>query len=85
MYFANTNGLVGTFMIMFSLAMISVTIIILLYGLSLNHIIKHKDIERRKIWILVSLVPLVGSAIYFMYVLVPHNRAHPYISNESKK
>jgi hypothetical protein len=80
MYFAtNTNGVVGTFMIMLSLVMIAGTVTILLYVLSLQHVIKHKDVPRRKRWLLVSLVPLIGSALYFIAILVPYNRAHPYI------
>ncbi len=80
MYFAaNTNGQLGTLMIMLSLVTIAGTVIILLYVLSLQHVVKHKDVKRRKIWLIVSLIPLIGSALYFMSVLVPYNRAHPYI------
>ena len=85
MYFAtNTNGLVGTFMIMWALGMIVVTVGILLFGLSLHHAITHKDITNRNLWLVVIFIPILGSALYFMQVLVPYNRAHPYIPPKNK-
>ena len=79
MYFANnTNGLVGTFMIMWALGMMLLTVGLILFGLSIHHAITHKDIKSRSIWLIVIFIPILGSALYFMQVLVPYNRAHPY-------
>ena len=85
MYLAtNTNGLVGTFMIMWALGMMVVTIGLVLFGLSLIHAIQHKDIANRSLWLsVVILLPLIGSALYFMAILVPYNRTHPYVPKKS--
>ena len=85
MYLAstNTNGLVGTFMIMWALGMMTVTIGLVLFGVSLHHALNHKDIANRSIWLAVIFIPILGSALYFMQVLVPYNRAHPYIPKKS--
>lgn len=81
MYLAtNTNGLVGTFMIMWALGMMVVTIGLVLFGLSLHHALTHKDITNRSLWLVVIFIPILGSALYFMQVLVPYNRAHPYVA-----
>jgi len=85
MYFAaNTNGLVGTFMIMWALGMMLLTVGLLLFGLSLHHAITHKDIDNRSLWLVVIFIPLLGSALYFMQVLVPYNRSRPYIRLKNK-
>lgn len=81
MYFAtNTNGLVGTFMIVWALGMMVVTIGLVLFGLSLHHALTHKDITNRSLWLVVIFIPILGSALYFMQVLVPYNRTHPYVA-----
>ena len=87
MYFAatNTNGLVGTFMIMWALGMMTLTVSLVLFGLSLHHALTHKDITHRNLWLAVIFIPLLGSALYFTQVLVPYNRAHPYVPKKAVK
>lgn len=86
MYFAtNTNGLVGTFMIMWALGMMAVTVGLVLFGLSLHHALTHKDITNRRLWLVVMFLPLLGPALYYMVILVPYTRSHPYIRPRTKK
>ena len=86
MHFAtNTNGIVGTFMIMWAIVMIGASVTLILYVLTIFHILKHHDVVKRWLWLsVIILFPIVGSAIYFIAVLVPYNREHPYIPKPSK-
>ena len=85
MYLATTktNGLVGTFMIMWALGMMVLTVGLVLFGLSLHHALTHKDVTNRGLWLVVIFVPILGPALYFMAILVPYNRTHPYIPKKS--
>jgi hypothetical protein len=81
MYFAsNTNGLVGSFMLLWALGMLAVTVSLVIWGLSLWHVIAHKDVPNRTPWIFVIIfIPLLGAVFYYFGTLLPYNRAHPYI------
>ncbi len=81
----NTNGLVGTFMIMWAITMLAVSVTLVLMVLSIIHVLQHQDVKHRWLWLAaIILLPLIGAAIYFLVVLIPYNREHPYIPPKTK-
>lgn len=75
-----TNGLIGSLMLVWAIGMLGLTICLVIWGVSLWHVITFHDVPNRRRWMsIVMFVPIIGAAIYYLFALLPYNRTHPYI------
>lgn len=75
-----TNGFLGGVMLAWAIAMLGLTVCLVIWGLAIWHLIRFKDVPNRMLWLfIVILFPVLGATAYYFGVMLPYNRAHPYI------
>jgi hypothetical protein len=73
-------GFFGSIMLAWAIIMLGLTVCLVIWGLSIWHVIHFKDVPNRTMWIVaIIFIPLIGSVIYYFFIMLPYNRAHPYI------
>ena len=73
-------GVFGALFLVLGVVILVGVIGLIFWILSLIHVIQHSDVRNRLVWLIVTLIVPFGAVAYFFVVLIPYNKAHPYIA-----